>query len=280
MPLSHPPPPTLPTLNLIGAGRVGQTLAHWAKKSQALHVQDVLTTSLASAQAACRFIGEGNAVSDMPSMRSADVWLIATPDAHISAVAHALAQCIGETSATVFHCSGALGSSALDPLKTHGVRLASAHPILSFTSPALASAQWAGTPCALEGDAAAVALLQPLLTQLGAQCFGIQSEDKLLYHAGAVFASNFLPVLQSVAEAAWKKAGVPEDIVLRLRASLLSHAVNNIVALGPQAALTGPAARGDLPAIARQSTAVSQWDAQAGEAYSALSALGLRLAGH
>ena len=280
MPLSHPPPPILPTLNLIGAGRVGQTLAHWAIKSHAMHVQDVLTTSLASAQAACTFIGEGNAVSHMQSMRAADVWLIATPDAHISAVAQALADCIGDTPTLVFHCSGALGSSALEPLKTNGALLASAHPILSFTSPALASVQWPGTPCALEGEDAAVAVLQPLLTQLGAQCFAIQSEDKLLYHAGAVFASNFLPVLQSVAEAAWKKAGVPEDIVLRLRASLLTHAVNNILALGPQAALTGPAARGDRPAIARQSIAVSQWDAQAGEAYSALSALGLRLAGH
>jgi predicted short-subunit dehydrogenase-like oxidoreductase (DUF2520 family) len=213
-------------------------------------------------------------------MRAADVWLIATPDAHISAVAQALADCIGDTPTLVFHCSGALGSSALEPLKIHGVLLASAHPILSFATPALACAQWPGTPCALEGEAAALALLQPLLTQLGAHCFGIQSDAKLLYHAGAVFATNFLPVLQSVAEAAWKKAGVPEDIVVRLRASLLSHAVNNIVALGPQAALTGPAARGDLPAIARQSTAVSQWDAQAGEAYNALSALGLRLAGH
>jgi predicted short-subunit dehydrogenase-like oxidoreductase (DUF2520 family) len=280
MPLSHPPPPILPTLNLIGAGRVGQTLAHWAKKSQAMHVQDVLTTSLASAQAACTFIGEGNAVSHMQSMRAADVWLIATPDAHISAVAQALADCIGDTPMLVFHCSGALGSSALEPLKIHGVLLASAHPILSFATPALACAQWPGTPCALEGEAAALALLQPLLTQLGAHCFGIHSDAKLLYHAGAVFATNFLPVLQSVAEAAWKKAGMPEDIVVRLRSSLLTHAVNNILALGPQAALTGPAARGDLPAIARQSTAVSQWDAQAGEAYNALSALGLRLAGH
>jgi predicted short-subunit dehydrogenase-like oxidoreductase (DUF2520 family) len=280
MPLSNPPHPNLPTLNLIGAGRVGQTLAHWAKKSQAMHVQDVLTTSLVSAQAACTFIGEGNAVSHMQSMRTADVWLIATPDAHISAVALSLADCIGDTRAIVFHCSGALGSSALDSLKTHGALLASAHPILSFATSALACTQWPGTPCALEGDAAALALLQPLLTKLGAHCFGIQSDAKLLYHAGAVFATNFLPVLQSVAEAAWKKAGVPEDIVVRLRASLLSHAVNNIVALGPHAALTGPAARGDLAAIARQSEAVSHWDAKAGEAYSALSALGLRLAGH
>ena len=280
--MSHSNAPSKPQLklNLIGAGRVGQTLAHLATKSKALQVQDVLTTSLASAQAACTFIGEGRAVENIQAMRPADLWMIATPDAQIGVAAQALAYCIGATHALVFHCSGALGSNTLEPLRIHGALLASAHPILSFATPSLAYMQWAGTPCALEGDAAAIAVLKPLLNQLGAHCFEIQSADKLLYHAGAVFATNFLPVLQSVAEAAWEKAGVPDEIIQRLRGSLLTNAVNNIVTLGPQAALTGPAARGDLAAIARQSQAVSQWDAQAGEAYSALSTLGLRLAGH
>ena len=280
MPHSHAASKPLPKFNLIGAGRVGQTLAHLAAKSKTVQVQNVLTTSLASAQAACKFIGEGRAVDNIHAMHPADLWLIATPDAHISAVAQALADCMSKTPTLVFHCSGALSSNTLEPLRTQGALLASAHPILSFATPALACAQWAGTPCALEGDAAAIAVLDPLLTHLGAHCFEIQSEDKLLYHAGAVFATNFLPVLQSVAEAAWEKTGVPEDIVIRLRASLLANAVNNIVALGPQAALTGPAARGDLSAIARQTEAVLQWDEKTGEAYAALSALGLRLAGH
>ncbi len=280
MPYSHAASKPLPKLNLIGAGRVGQTLAHLAAKRKTVQVQDVLTTSLASAQAACSFIGEGRAVENIQAMRPADLWMIATPDAQIGEAAQALADCIGATPTLVFHCSGALSSNTLEPLRTQGALLVSAHPILSFATPALACAQWAGTPCALEGDAAAIAVLGPLLTNLGAQCFEIQSEDKLLYHAGAVFATNFLPVLQSVAEAAWKKAGVPDEIIQRLRASLLANAVNNIVGLGPHAALTGPAARGDLSAIARQSQAVSQWDGQAGEAYSALSTLGLRLAGH
>ena len=280
MPHSNAPSKPQLKLNLIGAGRVGQTLAHLATKSKALQVQDVLTTSLASAQAACTFIGEGRAVDNIQAMRRADLWMIATPDAKIGEAAQALADCIGATHALVFHCSGALGSNTLEPLRIHGALLASAHPILSFATPSLACMQWAGTPCALEGDAAAIAVLEPFLTGLGAHCFEIQREDKLLYHAGAVFATNFLPVLQSVAEAAWEKAGVPDDIIQHLRASLLANAVNNIVTLGPHAALTGPATRGDLAAIARQSQAVSQWDGQAGEAYSALSALGLRLAGH
>jgi predicted short-subunit dehydrogenase-like oxidoreductase (DUF2520 family) len=106
----------------------------------------------------------------------------------------------------------------------------------------------------------------------------VQGKDKLLYHAAAVFATNFLPVLQSVAEAAWTASGVPQDLLPGLRTSLLSNAVANITRLGPAGALTGPAARGDVVAIATQALAVTQWDAQAGAAYEALSALALRLA--
>jgi predicted short-subunit dehydrogenase-like oxidoreductase (DUF2520 family) len=54
--------------------------------------------------------------------------------------------------------------------------------------------------------------------------------------------------------------------------------VANITRLGPAGALTGPAARGDVAAIARQAQAVAHWDAEAGAAYAALSALALRLA--
>ena len=190
MPHSNAPSKPQLKLNLIGAGRVGQTLAHLATKSKALQVQDVLTTSLASAQAACTFIGEGRAVDNIQAMRRADLWMVATPDAQIGEAAQALADCIGVTPALVFHCSGALASNILEPLRIHGALLASAHPILSFATPLLACMQWAGTPCALEGDAAAIAVLEPLLTGIGAHCFEIQSEDKLLYHAGAVFATN------------------------------------------------------------------------------------------
>jgi predicted short-subunit dehydrogenase-like oxidoreductase (DUF2520 family) len=60
---------------------------------------------------------------------------------------------------------------------------------------------------------------------------------------------------------------------------LLHNAVNNIVALGPQAALTGPAARGDLALVAAQGDAVTLWDTDAGAAYQVLSRLASKLAG-
>ena len=272
----------LPTLNLIGAGRVGQTLARLWTQAGVLVVQDVLTTSLASAQAASEFIGAGTPSQGLDDMRTADLWLIATTDAHIALSAAALAEhavARGSSLGTIaFHCSGALAADQLAPLAALGWRTASAHPILSFANPTSACAQFAGTPCALEGDAEACAQLNEAFSAIGAQCFGVRSQDKLLYHAAAVFATNFVPVLQALAEDAWRDSGVPQALLPHLRESLLNNAVANITRLGPQGALTGPAARGDTAAIARQAQEVGQWDEAAGAAYSALSALALRMA--
>ena len=178
----------------------------------------------------------------------------------------------------VFHCSGAQSAASLAPLAALGWHAASAHCILSFANSEVALQQFPGTPCALEGDSVARTALQAAFSAIEAHCFDIRGEDKLLYHAAAVFATNFLPVLQGLAEDAWRASGVPADLLPGLRATLLGNAVANITRLGPAGALTGPAARGDVTAIARQAEAVTQWDAAAGAAYSALSALALRMA--
>jgi predicted short-subunit dehydrogenase-like oxidoreductase (DUF2520 family) len=270
------------TLNIIGAGRVGQTLGHLWHSSGVFAVQDVLTHSAASAPAACGFIGAGTPVTQLAQMRPADVWMLAVPDAQIAAVALALASHSPTQTAQhapeVFHCSGAQSSALLEPLAKLGWHTASAHCILSFANAQAAVAQFPGTACALEGAAPALTALHFAFSTIQARCFEIQSQNKLLYHAAAVFATNFLPVIQSVAEDAWLAAGVPPDLLPGLRSSLLSNAVTNITRLGPTGALTGPAARGDVAAIALQAAAVTQWDAQAGAAYEALSALALRMA--
>lgn len=268
---------TRPTLNLIGAGRVGQTLGRLWHTQGVMQIQDVLTTSAASAAAAAGFIGAGRAVSAADALRPADYWLLAVPDRQIGAAARSVAA-LELPPATVFHASGALAAGELAPLRAPGWQLASAHCILSFATPASAVQQFAGTPCALEGDAAAVSALQPLFAAIGAQCFTLASEHKLLYHAAAVFGTNFLPVLQATAESLWQESGMPTELLPHLRATLLRNAVDNVLRLGPAGALTGPAARGDRALVQRQGQALAQWDVSTGAAYAALSELAARLA--
>ena len=236
------------TLNIIGAGRVGQTLGRLWHQSGVFALQDVLTNSAASAQAACDFMGAGHPVTQMEQMHSADVWMLAVQDAQIATVAltlevwaEAVATPAPQQQPLVFHCSGAQSSASLAPLAALGWQTASAHCILSFASAEIAVPQFPGTACALEGDASAIAILHNAFTAIQARCFEVASQDKLLYHAAALFATNFLPVIQSVAEDAWLAAGVPQDLIPGLRSSLLTNSVANITRLGSANALTGRA---------------------------------------
>jgi predicted short-subunit dehydrogenase-like oxidoreductase (DUF2520 family) len=120
--------------------------------------------------------------------------------------------------------------------------------------------------------------LQSAFEAIGANCFDLAAKDKVLYHAAAVFATNFLPVLQVVAADLWQSAGMPKELIAPLNASLLQKAVQNIAAQGAAKALTGPAARGDSELVTMQGKAVAEWNADAGAAYAALSQLAARIA--
>ncbi len=270
------------TLNVIGCGRVGQTLGRLWQAEGSFAVQDLHGRTADKLAQAAVFMGGGRPVAELAAMRAADAWMLTVPDTQIAAVAAQLAQVVPLADATkppvVFHCSGFLGADALAPLRERGWLLASAHPLLNFASPQTGVAQFAGTPCGLEGDAAAVQLLADALLAIGGKNFDVVSEMKPLYHAAAVFSSNFTVVLQGLAQEAWRAAGVPEALLPGLNAALLQNTVDNLLALGPAKALTGPAARGDTAVVQIQGAAVARWSPSAGEAYRTLSALAVRLA--
>lgn len=267
------------TLNVIGCGRVGQTLAALLHQQPRVLVQDLYSRSFSSAEQAAQFVGAGQPVADLADMRAADVWLLSVPDAQVAAAAQALADAQGAKLAgvIVFHNSGFLSAAELQPLQALGCHVASAHPVLNFASPDTGVRQFVGTPCGLEGDAPALAWLHNALTAIGGRCFEIASADKPLYHAAAVFSSNFTVVLQGVAQDAWRSAGVPPELMRPLTEALLKSTVDNVLAMGPAKALTGPAARGDTAVVQAQGEVVQRWNAPSGEVYALLSQLAAEL---
>jgi predicted short-subunit dehydrogenase-like oxidoreductase (DUF2520 family) len=82
---------------------------------------------------------------------------------------------------------------------------------------------------------------------LGGRAFEVSDEHRAAYHAAAVIASNHLVALLSQAERVAAAAGVPLEAYL----DLVRATVDNVADLGPAAALTGPAARGDWDTIER-----------------------------
>jgi len=267
------------TLNIVGCGNVGQALGRLWARNGALVVQDVLNRSLDSATRAVSFIGAGRAVDNYTELRPADIYMIGTNDDQIVPCVEALTRAGKITPGTIlFHCSGARPSSELKPVIGADKFVASIHPIRSFASPAHVADTFAGTYCGAEGDAEAIDVLSKGFSAIGAQIVPLNAAFKIIYHSAAVFACNYLVTLLDVAQQAYVKAGVPEEVALRLMEPLVKETVENVFRLGPSDALTGPIARGDVETVVKQYRAVGHWNQRFGALYKTLGKLTKNLA--
>lgn len=163
-----------------------------------------------------------------------DVVLLCVPDTSISDVSRDLAS----GRAWVGHVSGSTALAALDPHE----RRFSLHPLQTFDR--------SGDPTQLDGAWAAVtgeteealAVAREVAGILGLQPFELRDEDRTLYHAGAVFASNYLVTLQRAAV----RLGVPAEGLVPLMEGTIEHGFE----------LTGPIERGDWATVEAHKRAI------------------------
>ena len=110
----------------------------------------------------------------------------------------------------------------------------------------------------------------------GGRPFRISDTVKPLYHAAAVFSSNYLVVVEALAERLLAAAGVEEAAALL--EPLARTSFDRTFSLGPTAALTGPASRGDAGTIRRNLEALAAGAPDAVPPYAALAAAAAGLA--
>ena len=163
--------------------------------------------------------------------------MIATPDAAIAEVA---AQVLPVPETVVVHLSGALG---LDVLAPHP-RRASLHPLVPLPSAEVGRVRLrSGITFAVAGDPVAA----ELAGVLDGNVVIVEDEHRAAYHAAACIASNHLVALMGQVERVATSAGLDLDAFV----GLARAALTDVVELGPAAALTGPAARGDETTLER-----------------------------
>lgn len=239
-------------LNIVGCGRTGRTLARLFQDARVFQVKGVLTRSIESAREATEFIGAGKPLGAQHELEPAPIWMIGTPDESIAAVSRQLARCNWVRQGdVVFHLSGALSSAVLDDCSQLGASVASLHPVQNFADPLVSVGQFAGTWCALEGDAAATQILRQAVEAIGGRTIAIAPHQKTLYHAGAVMACNYLVALLDVSLDILQTAGVNREQGAALLAPILRATVENVLEQGVDNAMTGPISRGDVQIIER-----------------------------
>jgi predicted short-subunit dehydrogenase-like oxidoreductase (DUF2520 family) len=267
------------TLNIIGAGRVGRTLAALWNAQQSFAVRHVLAGSIEAARSAVAFIGAGTAVQALDDMGAADVWMLTTPDRRIAESGSALAGAgLLRSGDVVFHCSGSLASAALNDASDAGAAVASVHPLKTFADPAEATRTFQGTYCVMEGESAALDVLGPAFEGIGARLSRIGGERKTLYHAACVLVCNDFTALLEAGLRCFEQAGIPRETATTMMAPLVRETLDNVVRVGPGDALTGPVARGDALVVEKHLQALGQWDPQITAIYRELGRVGVELA--
>ncbi len=196
----------------------------------------------------------------------ADVVVLAVPDHAVAAVAAAVEPATGTV---VMHLSGSLG---LDVLAPHA-RRASLHPLVPLPNPTVGSVRLrTGVTFAVAGDPTARSVAE----SLGGRPVTVDDGDRATYHAAATVAANHVVALLGQVERIAGSVDIPLDAFT----GLVLAAVEDALSMGPRAALTGPAARGDWTTVDRHRRVVAGMPDGRSElgAYDAMVALARRLA--
>lgn len=248
-------------LAVIGAGRLGASMALAMRAKGA----DLVAYSCLTAEGcdrARRFLGL-EATPDLVALARLrpDVYVITVPDASLPEVAARLAceiQASREAPANsplVLHASGANSVEELAPCADAGAATLAFHPLQTFSEPLTGSTRFAGSAIAVTPGPGphydqARDFGFRLAGSLGSKPFLLDDDQKVLYHAAACVASNYLVTLEHCARRIFVEAGMPEDEAVAYFMPLVRGAIDNLALQGPVTALTGPLSRGDTNTIA------------------------------
>ena len=240
-------------IGFIGAGTVGTALATRLSQKGA-RITAASSRSLISAERLASSLPHCHAYSSPQEVADvAELIFITTPDDAIAEVANEVHWHPGES---VVHCSGAHSLDILKPANQAGANAGSFHPLQTFADINQAVENLPGSTFTIEAEEPLLSTLKELTSLLDGNWIELKPGDKVVYHAAAVFACNYMVTLVELATDLWQTFGVPQKEATKALIPLLRGTVNNINNIGLPDCLTGPISRGDLGTISKHLTAL------------------------
>lgn len=242
-------------VGFVGAGTTGTALAvRLAQKGYPVISVASKTQSSAEALAkrinGCKVSKSAQEVAD-----AAQLVFITTPDDTIAKVA---AEVNWHEKQNIVHCSGAHSVDILEPVIKYRASAGCLHPLQTFASVEQAINNIPGSTFAVEAQEPLLTTLKNMATALDGEWVVLKAGDKVLYHAAAVFACNYLVTLVKLATDLWQTFDVPPAKATKALMPLLRGTLNNIENVGFPNCLTGPIARGDLGTITKHLAALEK----------------------
>jgi predicted short-subunit dehydrogenase-like oxidoreductase (DUF2520 family) len=200
-------------ISIVGAGRAGSSFA-----------------------AALRHVGHDVHVvhhDDVSSIGESALVILCVPDDALANVAAIIAP---REDRVIAHVAG---SRNLDVLAPHP-RVGSLHPLMALPTGSESDRLIGATYC-VAGDE----IVRDVALSLAGRVITLRDDQRTVYHAAAVVASNHLVALMGQVRALAESIGLTlEDYV-----PLAQQSLADVARFGPDDALTGPASRGDMATI-------------------------------
>ena len=233
-------------LGFIGAGTVGTALS--LKLSGAGYpVAAVSSRSQTSAKKLAQIIGNCFPASGNQDVAdAAELVFIVTPD---DAIARVASQVRWHKGQSVVHCSGADSTGILQPAREAGASVGAFHPLQTFADAVQAIENIPGSTFALEAEEPLLTVLKDMAAAIDGHWIELKASDKVIYHASAVIACNYLVTLIKLSADLWQTFGIPRSQAIQALLPLIRGTIHNIDTVGIPGCLTGPIARGDTGTI-------------------------------
>ncbi len=238
----------LDPVGIIGSGALARALG------RALYQRGAPIVALGArdpqrAASAAVFIG--------PTVRALDIGQMATFASHliVAVLDEAIGRVAGELAAgglhdgIVVHTCGARGPDALAPLDSAGLACGVLHPLQTVPSTDLGVERLLHVTFGVGGDPSAVEWAEQIVRLLDGQVLRVSAGGFPTYHAAATLAGNSVAAFVDAALLLMDRAGVDAPAALVALAPLCRASVDNVLTIGPTAALTGPIARGDATTV-------------------------------
>lgn len=244
-------PPSPFTYALIGAGRVGTSVARLLQLggNQPLAV---VSRSEASAERAASLLDAPVVASD--ELPDVDVVLIGAGEAAIGDIAGGLKMDRG----VVVHFAGAYGIGPLKPAIERGLWGCALHPVQACPDVPTAIERLPGSTWGVTCTWPAKDWAHRFVTdEVRGIPVDVEEENRPIWHAAAVSTSNGIAALMAVGERLLSSIGIedPEKVLGPLARGTVDNAIDGG---GGAATLTGPAIRGDSETIARHLSAIGK----------------------